>query len=327
MKALVYEGPETLVFREAADPVVAEDEALVRVHSVGICGSDMHAYLGHDARRPAPLILGHEAAGVVEGGTWDGRRVTINPLVSCGKCRDCIEGHSNICAYRQIMSMPPRQGSFAEYAVAPMRNLVDVPDDVSFDQASLVEPLACGWHAVRLAMRQPGRIERALIIGGGAIGVGGALALRAQGVTDCVLVELTEIRAATVAEHLGIPVFHPDDPSLDPDFDVVFDGVGIAATRALASKLCRQGGVIVHVGLGSGLGGLDARRMTLQEIGFFGCYTYTEEDFRETAAALFEGRKGDCAWIETRALAGGAQAFADIRGDAVAVPKIVLNPF
>ena len=86
MKALVYTGPESLDYRDVADPAPCRDDALVRIESVGICGSDMHAYLGHDERRPAPLILGHEACGIIEGGERDGTRVTINPLVACGTC-------------------------------------------------------------------------------------------------------------------------------------------------------------------------------------------------------------------------------------------------
>ena len=89
MKALFYDGVETLGFRDVPDPVPIEGEYLVQVEAVGICGSDMHAYLGHDARRPAPLILGHEAAGIVVGGPKDGTRVTVNPLVECGTCAAC----------------------------------------------------------------------------------------------------------------------------------------------------------------------------------------------------------------------------------------------
>jgi threonine dehydrogenase-like Zn-dependent dehydrogenase len=93
---------------------VPSGECLVRVEAVGICGSDMHAYLGHDERRPAPLILGHEAAGVVVDGPLQGKRVTVNPLATCGKCRACLSGRNNLCPNRQILSMVPRQGAFAE---------------------------------------------------------------------------------------------------------------------------------------------------------------------------------------------------------------------
>ena len=102
MKALIYDGPETLAFRDAPDPQPENGQQLIQVEAVGICGSDMHAYLGHDDRRPAPLILGHEAAGVIIGGVRDGERVTVNPLVTCGQCKACLSGHDNLCAKRMI---------------------------------------------------------------------------------------------------------------------------------------------------------------------------------------------------------------------------------
>ena len=119
MKALVYTGVETLSFKDVQDPVAGNGQVLVKIDSVGICGSDMHAFLGHDARRPAPLILGHEAAGVVIGGASDGLRVTLNPLAACGHCRACSEGRDNLCPDRQIISMPPREGGFAQYVAIP----------------------------------------------------------------------------------------------------------------------------------------------------------------------------------------------------------------
>ncbi|MEL6234689.1 MAG: alcohol dehydrogenase catalytic domain-containing protein, partial [Pseudomonadota bacterium] len=96
MKALVYTGPKAMQHRDAPDPVAGPGEHLIRIDAVGICGSDMHAYLGHDDRRPAPLILGHEAAGVIEGGLRDGERVTINPLVTCGQCHYSRTGRENL---------------------------------------------------------------------------------------------------------------------------------------------------------------------------------------------------------------------------------------
>ena len=178
MKALVYDGVETLGYRDVPDAEPAPGEHLIKVTAVGICGSDMHAYLGHDARRPAPLILGHEAAGVIVGGPRDGDRVTINPLVSCGKCPACASGRENICPSREIISMPPREGAFAQYVAMPDSNLVLVPDSVTLEKAALAEPLAVSWHTAKLAVDalHPTMDRRALVIGGGAIGLAAALA-------------------------------------------------------------------------------------------------------------------------------------------------------
>ena len=325
MKALVYEGVETLGYRDAPEPVTAAGENLIRVAAVGICGSDMHAYLGHDARRPAPLILGHEAAGTIVGGPQDGRRVTINPLVSCGTCGYCRGARENLCPDRQIISMPPREGAFAQFVAMPEQNLVTVPDDVPLEKAALAEPLAVSWHAARLALEalHPTMTRRALVIGGGAIGLAAALALQAMGVAETEIVETNELRRRFLQDVcVQTAVARPTRPA-----PLVVDAVGYAATRAIASECADPGGVVVHVGLGEDTGGLDIRRMTLQEITFIGTYTYNAQDFRDTAAALFDGRLGALDWFETRPLEAGAEAFRDIRAGRTAAPKIVLHPW
>ncbi len=325
MKALIYSGVETLEFRDAPQPVPRAGEMLVRVQAAGICGSDMHAYLGHDARRPAPLILGHEAAGTIEEGPQAGRRVTINPLVACGVCPACKAERENLCAARQIISMPPREGAFAQYLSMPESNLVTVPDDVPLTRAALAEPLAVSWHAARLALEalHPRMERRALIIGGGAIGLAAALALRAMGVADVTIAEPNDRRRAYLKEHCGQSV----TGKAETGAPMVIDAVGYAVTRGAASALVDPGGVIAHVGLGEDAGGLDVRRMTLQEVTFIGTYTYSAQDFRDTAQAIFDGRLGPLDWVETRALADGAAAFADIRSGRVAAPKIILDPW
>ena len=325
MKALVYDGVETLVFRDVPDPVAAVNEHLIRVEAVGICGSDMHAYLGHDVRRPAPLILGHEAAGVIVGGPKDGMRVTVNPLVTCGTCAACTSGRENLCPTRQIISMQPREGAFAQFVTMPLQNLVEVPQDVPLAKASLAEPLAVSWHAVRLATQalHSTSERRALVIGGGAIGLAASLALKAMAVADVTIIEPNDARRAFLTDTCGEHAV----ASTEDQFPLVVDAVGYGATRATASALAAPGGVIAHVGLGEDTGGLDIRRMTLQEITFIGTYTYTAQDFRDTAQAIFDGRLGPLDWFQTRDLSEGAKAFAELRTGSVAAPKIVLNPW
>ncbi|NND20280.1 MAG: alcohol dehydrogenase catalytic domain-containing protein [Silicimonas sp.] len=326
MKALVYTAVETLVYQDVQDAEPGPDQHLIRVGASGICGSDMHAYLGHDERRPAPLILGHEAAGTIVGGKRDGERVIINPLVTCGTCPACSAGRDNLCPERMIISMPPREGAFAELVVMRAENLVTVPDSVPLRKAALSEPLACGWHAVRLgaaALGMPLDEAHCHVIGGGAIGVGAALALRAFGATRITVAEPNALRRSTLDRIDG---FDPVAPDTIKKADLIIDGVGYSATRADATAIAQPGGVIMHIGLGEAAGGLDIRRMTLQEITFIGTYTYTAQDFRDTAAAIFDGRLGDLNWIEQRPLSDGQQAFADIRAGLVAAPKIILEP-
>ena len=329
MKALVYTGVETLKYQDVPDPRPSEDQELVQVLASGICGSDMHAYLGHDERRPAPLILGHEAAGIVVGGANAGRRVTINPLVTCGTCGFCTSGQTNLCGARQIISMPPREGAFAEYVTMPRSNLITVPDNIPLEHAALAEPLACGWHGVRLGVgaldMSPSNI-RSLAIGGGAIGLGAALSLTVQGVKDVTVVETTPSRRAFLANKTNLKVISLEELETEASFDLIVDGVGFAGTRATASAYTQSGGVIIHIGLGENTGGLDIRRMTLQEITFIGTYTYTAKDFEQTAQAIFDNQFGEINWIEKRSLFDGANAFKDIRSGNVQAPKVILIP-
>lgn len=331
MKALVYTGAKTLDYRDVAEPEpdAASDEVRVRIASVGICGSDMHAWLGHDARRPAPLILGHEAAGVVVGGDEDGRRVTINPLVSCGQCPPCLRGRDNLCVERQIISMPPREGAFAEWLRMPRRNLTTIPDDVPFEKAALAEPIACGWHAVKLASARldPALSDaRTLVIGGGPIGVGAALSAQCLGARNVVVVEPNAARREHLLKRGEVDVRASESLDSTSTFDLVIDGVGLVVTREQASRVVAPGGLIMHIGLGSAEGGLDVRRMTLQEISFVGTYTYTAQEFRDVVKAISLGQLGKLEWMEQRSLADGALAFVEIHAGGVAAPKIMLRP-
>lgn len=329
MKALIYTDTHQMHLVDAPDPAPGPDDALLRVEAVGICGSDMHAWGGHDDRRPAPLILGHEAAGTVLQGPMAGQRVTVNPLVTCGTCRFCRSGRDNLCQTRQIISMPPREGAFAELLAIPARNLVAVPDHVTLATASLAEPLACGWHAVRLAARAldvPLTEARCLVIGGGAIGLGAALVLRSLGAAEIWLAEPSAPRRQIAAGQERIRTFDPKTEAGPSDVDLVIDGVGFGATRAAGSAALRPGGVFMHIGLGDAGPGLDIRRATLQEQTFIGTYTYTAEDFRDTAAAIFDGRLGALDWAETLPMSQGADAFRRIADGQVAAPKVTLLP-
>lgn len=331
MKSLVYTAVETLTYLDRPVPEPAPGEVLIKVLASGICGSDMHAFLGHDERRPAPITLGHEAAGVIVGGQENGRRVAINPLTSCGTCAACNDGRDNLCSERQIISIPPREGAFAEYICMPRANLISVPDDVPIEKAALAEPLACGWHAVRLAqnaINKPLEKLNCLVIGGGAVGVGSALALFAFGARNIALIEPNALRRDTLQGIEGFAALDASDSEVPEkgSVDIVIDAVGYASTRADASAYARAGGVIVHIGLGEGTGGLDVRRMTLQEITFIGTYTYTPRDFSDAAAAIFDGRLGQLDWTQKMPLRDGQSAFDDIRAGRVAAPKIILIP-
>jgi threonine dehydrogenase-like Zn-dependent dehydrogenase len=331
MKALVYTGPNTLVFRDEPEPVPEPGEVLVKVEAVGICGSDMHAYHGHDARRPPPLILGHEAAGRIVSGPRAGERVTINPLVVDPACPYAIEGRWHLSPTRQIISMPPRPGAFAEYVRIPERNVLAIPDAMPMAHAALAEPVAVSWHAVRLGMErlhQPLAASRVVVLGGGAIGLAAAIVARHFGAADIRIAEPNGLRRRSIATQENLDAYDPGRPGGpgDNSTDLVIDAVGAATTRAAASAMVRPGGVIVHAGLLPGQDGLDIRKITLQEITLTGTYCYTPMDFTQTVAALAAGRLGPLRWSEDRALADGQAAFADIDAGATPAAKLVLRP-
>jgi len=328
MKALVYTGTETLEIRDEPKPIPQDGESLIRVVSAGICGSDMHAWHGHDARRVPPMILGHELAGEVVQGPMLGQRVAINPMMTCLQCQACRAGNPNLCAHRDLLGLG-KAGGYAEYVVAPTRNLMTLPDSLSYDHAALMEPLAVSVHAVRLAERalnRPISESSVLVIGGGAIGLLAALVLAQKGVRDLHIAETAETRRSLLASMQLGNVFDPRERTIDDSaMDLVVDAVGSGITRAMSTQCIRPGGVISHIGLQNDEAGLDVRRITLQEIIFLGNYTYNDDDCTAALDLLNRGALGDYPWLQTRPLTQGAESFQDIdRG--VALPKIVLRP-
>ncbi|MGA9537589.1 MAG: alcohol dehydrogenase catalytic domain-containing protein [Desulfobacterales bacterium] len=330
MKALVYTKPDEVIYRDEPEPVPGEGQVLVKVAASGICGSDMHAYHGHDPRRVPPLILGHEVAGTVASGKRKGERVVINPLMTCGMCAYCESGHTNLCTTRELIGMRVA-GAYCEYVAISEGNLVPIPGSFDMVKASLAEPAACSLHTLnraRMLSSRPLAELRALVIGGGAIGMLSALLLTSYGCRHVTVAETNKLRREMVARSVGCVVHDPlGDHEIPADsFELVIDAVGGGVTRSLASRAVMPGGIFAHIGLMDSKEGLDIRKMTLQEISLIGIYTYTREDFRSTVGALANGMFGGLEWVETRPLAEGAQAFDDLYKGKTPAAKIVLVP-
>lgn len=330
MKALVYTANNEVTYRDEPAPEVAPGDALVRIETVGICGSDMHAYHGHDARRVPPLILGHEACGRVVQGRYAGQRVVLNPLITCGECQHCLTGRANLCQTRTAIGLA-RPGAMAELVTIPEVNLIPIPADMNPVHAALAEPAATALHALALAEKattRPLSEGRALVIGGGSIGLLVALFLHSKGCQEIVLSDTNPLRLET-ARATGVCRVHNPLQEAAPEengFDLVVDAVGAAVTRRAAMGAVKPGGILIHVGLQEAAGDLDVRKLTLQEVSFIGSFSYTQVDMQAAVAALYSGALGDLAWVETRGLAEGAQAFADLDQGRTAAAKIVLQP-
>lgn len=330
MDALVYTATEEVTFRQEAAPNPRPGDAVVRVETVGICGSDMHAYHGKDARRVPPLILGHEACGTVTEGKHRGRRVVLNPLIACGDCRHCRAGRTNLCQSRELIGLR-LPGAFAEFVTIPEQNVMPIDDDMDPVRAALTEPAATALHALTMAERalaRPVFEARALVIGAGSIGLLSALFLKAKGCREIWIADTNPLRRETAAAADCARVFDPlQDPGPGEDAcDLVVDAVGSGPSRASASGMASPGGVISHIGLLDGEAGLDIRKLTLSEITFLGHYTYTPTDLQASIDALHRGALGSCAWVETRGLSDGAAAFRDLHEGRTAAAKIVLKP-
>lgn len=335
MKALVFTAPNEMMLRDEPEPAVdhyGADTVRVRVFACGICGSDMHAFHGLELdRKPPPLILGHEAAGVIVDGPRAGERVAINPLMPCRVCDRCETGREHLCSGRQVLSLKGAPGAFAEIVAVPSRNAIAIPDAMSFRTAALTEPLAVAYHAVNMAERllpRPLSAQRCSVIGGGAIGLATAQVLASRGVGPITISEPSGLRRKTIARGGRFGSYDPNQAAkapADASADVVFDAYGGASSRTEACRLVAPGGVVVHIGLESGADGLDVRKLTLQEIAFVGTYCYTMADFKETLDALADDRFGAFDWLEYRPLEDGVAAFADLDARRVEAAKIMLE--
>ena len=330
MKALVYTAPEEVVYRDEPAPEPAAAEAVLRVEAAGICGSDLHAYHGHDPRRVPPLILGHEASGRVVSGPGQGRRAVVNPVVTCGRCASCQEGRQNLCGERRLIGMN-KPGTFAELVAVPERNLILLPEDMDPVHAALTEPAGTALHALTLAGRvlhRPIAEGRALVLGGGSIGLLSALLLHARGCREVWLGDTNALRRTTAEGTGACRVYDPSEgPGPDAEaFDLVVDAVGAEATRASALRAVKPGGVVLHIGLLSATGELDVRTLTLSEITLIGSYTYTPADLRAAVAALHGGALGPLDWVEQRPLEEGPRAFEELDKGRLAAAKVVLRP-
>ena len=332
MHALVYTDTQTIIYREEKNPKIENGESIVKVSASGICGSDMHAYHGKDNRRIPPLILGHEISGTIDKGKFAGKKVILNPLITCRKCDYCTNGREHLCNKRIILGMNKpveRQGGFAEYVSIPDENIYELPKTLDMKEAPIAEPTAVALHAVELGLgklTKPSEDAKALIIGGGAIGLlCGLILSKVKGCKEIVIVDPNNKRLKECSKYLDADTVKPDNKIIiDDHFDIVFDSVGLEITRQQAIKKIKPGGVIIHIGLTQPSGSFDFRKTTLQEITFIGTYCYTNKDFEKTLNILANKKIGSLDWIEYRKLKDGASAFKQIHDGSCSSPKIIL---
>ena len=264
MKALVLTEPSKLVLQEIPVPEYADDEVLVRIKAVAICGSDVHGFDGSSGRRIPPLVMGHEASGVIEkvGKNVEkykvGDRVTFDSTVYCGECEYCRQGLINLCSNRTILGVScadyRRYGCMAEYCNIPERILYKLPDDVSFEMGAMVEPLSIGFHAVSITPIMVG--DTALVLGAGTIGQMVIKTLKNSNASRIIVSDLDDFKLEKAYESGATHCFGKGADIVKEVLnltggtgaDISFEAVGIPPTIASAFAATKKNGNITLIG-------------------------------------------------------------------------------
>ncbi|WP_436700761.1 zinc-dependent alcohol dehydrogenase [Nocardioides sp. BYT-33-1] len=310
MKALVFTAPGVVELQDVPEPVAGPGEVEIRVVASGICGSELHGITHTDFRKP-PLVMGHEFSGT----TPDGRRVTVNPLLSCGSCPACGRGQEQLCESRAIIGIDA-PGAFAERVVVPERAVRELPEGLSFTQAALVEPLANAVHAIRLAGLGPD--SRVAVLGAGTIGLT-CLLVALQHTPDVTVTDLAPGRL-DLAARLGAA---HTATGLEGRYDAIIDAVGAEVTHQASVDFLRPGGTAVWIGLLSASAGFDGQEIVRAEKRVVGSYCYTPRDFD---VALDLATRVPLDWATTFPLTEGAEVFTSLMSGVTATTKALLMP-
>lgn len=327
MRALVYVAPELVEMQERPRPVLRAGEEEIRVEMSGLCGSDMSGFLGHSPRRKPPLTLGHELVGRLR----DGRRVVANPLMSCGKCTQCLSGAQNLCERWRLLGFDGIEGSFAEYVAVPSGQLYDVRDDLPSACAVMAEPLANLVHLFRVASPPP--FFRLAIVGSGTMGALAFLTSRLIGAKDVLAIDVNPERLGVMKKMGVADAMNASDPMALRDlcangkanFDVVIDASGTAAARQAAFDLCRPGGQVVLLGMGDQRSELDFVTSIRKEHRIVMSFAYTPVDFQRALSLIIDGKIDLRPWTETLPLEQGQRAFEKMTRAPGATLKMLLS--
>jgi len=343
LKALLYTEPYHMEYMDVPDPEVGPDDVLVRVKACAICGSDVHGFTGKTGRRLPPLVMGHEAAGVVAATGRNatafrpGDRVSFDSTVYCNRCPACRQGQINRCQSRQVLgvSIPEfkRHGAMAEYVAVPWWIAFKIADGLAFTHAALLEPTSIAVHAANRSAVREG--DTVLILGAGTIGLLAIQAARLKGAAQIIACDINDFRLR-IAKALGADVTvntteanslaHILGHTEGRGADVSFEAVGLAETFRLAASALKLGGQVVAIGNVRRDVEINLQELVSRELSFTGSCASSGE-LRSCAGLIASGRiQVEPLISEVLPLKDGPRAFERLLKAKEDLIKIVLEP-
>ncbi len=337
MQTLVWEAARTMHMRDYPLPEVPANEVQIKVDYAGICGSELSGYLGHNALRTPPAVMGHEFSGTIADlgeevtGLSVGQAVTVNPLDYCGICAYCERGLNQLCVDRQLIGAH-RPGAFAEYVSVPAKLVTALPEGMSTRDGALTEPTGCAVRIGELAGDVNG--VSCLIIGAGPIGLLSLQILLLNGAERVFIAELDPHRRAMGEALGGITI----DPAKTETVDdvlrqtknrgvaVAVDAVGTAKTRAQCVGALMSTGTLILSGLHEETSAIPAANIIRNEIVVKGAFAYSPANFATALERLHAGEVTLETWITEAPLSSGGDWFEKLVKTEGGVAKVLLVP-
>lgn len=303
MKAVVYEEPNVLIYKDVEDVTPKSNEVKIKVKACGICGSDVHGYLGITGRRIPPVIMGHEFSGEVVqlGENVDslsvGDRVAVYPLDFCGACEMCNNGDVHLCLNKRAFGVLDVDGAFAEYICVPDKVCFKLKNNISYSVGSIMEPLAVSYRAI--AHLGDLRGKNVLIVGTGTIGLLALACAKLQNPNKIFVSDLSDTRL-NIAKQLGADiVINPSKDNLqeiiktetnNKGVDAVAEAVGVAATVKQSIDALAFGGSVVWIGISSKLIDIEMQKIVTRELKVNGTFLYGFDEFKTVVNLLNENK-------------------------------------
>jgi len=341
LKALLHTKPYSLDYLEVKDPQRKDDEVIIKIASVGICGSDIHGYSGETGRRIPPIIMGHEASGVVteihENSKLNiGDRVCFDSTIYCGKCDYCLSEKVNLCSERKVFGVSCdeylKNGAMSEYISVPERIVYKLEDNISMDEAALIEPASVAYHCVSLSKFDPN--DTVMVVGAGVIGLTIIQVLKMRRCKSIISIDINDARLK-IAKYYGADILINAgkeniatriDKDCNEKVDIAFEAVGINKTVNYCLESVKKAGKIILVGNVQPNITVSLQRIVSRELNILGSCAISGE-YPQVIKDLSEGKINFKKIITTKApLNDGKYWFDKLNSDNHNQIKVILNP-